>query len=253
MLLWTLKIGLLVYIGFGALLYFAQRSMLYLPVAENPAEDVKIERLPIEEGSLKLWVLEPEQDHAVIYFGGNAEDVYWNAADFRASLPAHAAYLVNYRGYGGSTGSPSEEALFADALRIFDELRERHTKISVIGRSLGSGIAVYLASQRPVDRLVLVTAHDSALAIAKRLYPVYPVGLMLKDRYESVRYAADVSAPTLVVIAENDTMIPREHADNLAQAFADGQVEQLVIDNAGHNDISGHARYWKEIARFLTP
>ncbi len=251
MLLWAIKIGLLVYIGFGVLLYVMQRSMMYMPVGENLAENVPVERLAIDEGSLKLWVLAPEHEHAVIYFGGNAEDVYWNAPDFRTSLPQHAVYLVNYRGYGGSSGSPSEAAFFADALQIFDTLRERHKKISVIGRSLGSGVATYLASQRPVEHLVLVTPHDSALAVARRLYPVYPVGLMLKDRYESARYAAEVRAPTLLLIAEHDRMIAREHSVNLWQAFADGQAEQIVIDGAGHNDISGRARYWDEIAGFL--
>ena len=187
-----LKVSVLVYLGFGLYLYLAQRSFMYFPVPERDASDVRAEYLTNAGESLKLWVLGPESDQAVIYFGGNAEDVYLNVAGFRAALPAHTSYLVNYRGYGGSSGAPTEQNLFSDALRIYDVLRDRHQRIAVIGRSLGSGVAAYLASRREVDRLVLITPHDSALALAKSMYPVYPVSLLLKDRYDSVAYAPDI-------------------------------------------------------------
>ncbi len=252
-LLWAIKIGLLVYLGLGVVLYVAQRALMYPPVAENAAEDVPVEWLAIDGGRLKLWVLSPQQPHAVIYFGGNAEDVYWNVEDFRRALPGHAVYLVNYRGYGGSSGSPSEAALFADALRLFDSLRERHARVSVIGRSLGSGVATYLASRRPVERLVLATPYDSTLAVARASYPIYPVGLLLKDRYESVRYAAEVPSPALLLVAENDTLIPREHSNRLARSFDPAQVRLVVVEGAGHNDIAAYPRYWQAIADFLHP
>ncbi len=253
MLLGMLKVSVLVYLGFGLYLYLAQRSFMYFPVPGRDASDVRAEYLSSAGESLKLWVLGPESGQAVIYFGGNAEDVYHNVADFRAALPAHTSYLVNYRGYGGSSGSPTEANLFADALRIYDVLRERHARIAVIGRSLGSGVATYLASRREVDRLVLITPHDSALAVAKRLYPVYPVSLLLKDRYESVSYAPHIQAPTLIVTAEHDRIIPQGHSERLAQAFDPGLVEQVVITSAGHNGLSGHQQYWDALGRFLNP
>lgn len=251
MLLWMIKISLLVYLGFGAFLYLAQRNLMYFPVPERDAVDLPVEYLASDGERLKIWVLNGDSPHAVIYFGGNAEDVYHNAEDFRRTLPGHAVYLVNYRGYGGSSGTPTEEGLLGDALQLYDRLSNRHQTVSAVGRSLGSGVATYLASQRPIHRLVLVTPLDSTLALARRLYPVYPVAWMLKDRYESVKYADRISAPTLFLIADNDRIIPARHSERLAMAFADGLVERAVIENAGHNGLSGYARYWEEIARFL--
>lgn len=250
-MLWLLKIGALSYLGFGALLYVGQRGMMYFPVTERSSSSLMAERLPVDGAELKVWVVNPGQAQGALYFGGNAEDVAYNAADFAAFLPGHTVYLVNYRGYGGSSGKPTETALFADALAAFDHFRARHDSLDVIGRSLGSGVAVYLASQRRVERLALVTPHDSALAVARRLYPVYPVKWMLKDRYESVRYAADVSAPVQLLVAENDQIIPREHAERLAAAFTEAPVQHVVIEGAGHNDISGHPSYWASLREFL--
>jgi len=166
-------------------------------------------------------------------------------------MPGTSVYLVNYRGYGGSTGSPSEAALFADAVQLFDLLSERHTRISAIGRSIGSGVAAYLAAERPVERVVLITPQDSAVAIAKRLYPIYPVDWMLKDKYDNVAHARRISAPVQVVIAANDRIIPPEHAERLVQTFVYEPVEKVVIDGAGHNTISAFDGYWEAIAAFL--
>src|SRR5260370_41081884 len=91
--------------------------------------------------------------HALIYFGGNAEDVSLNMPSLSAGFPDSAIYLLHYRGYGGSSGRPSEGALFADALTLFDQVHSKHPDVDVVGRSLGSGIAVYVASLRPVTRL----------------------------------------------------------------------------------------------------
>ena len=247
-----LKISVIVYLGFGLYLYLAQRSFMYFPTVERASSAARVEYVQNQDEQIKLWIVGPDSDRAVIYFGGNAEDVYANAAEFRRALPERTVYLVNYRGYGGSSGSPTEAALFADALSIFDTLSERHTEIAVIGRSLGSGVATYLASRREVDRLILATPHDSVLAVAQSMYPVYPVSLLLKDRYESVSYAPGIQAPTLLVIAEHDRIIPHRHSTRLAEAFDPGLVEQVVIQKVGHNGLSGHQQYWDEFKRFLS-
>lgn len=251
MLLSLLKLLLLVYLGLGVYLYFAQRSFMYFPVAERDARDAQSEYLSCGGARLKVWVVNPGRQQAVLYFGGNAEDVGANASDFHMTLPTHTVYLVNYRGYGGSSGSPGQDALFADAQCVFDAVSGRHREISLIGRSLGSGVAVSLATRRPVRRLVLVSAYDSALSIAQRLYPIYPLRLLMKDPYLSVRYAPQVVAPTLIISAENDRIVPPEHSRRLAGAFAPGRAQQVGIDGADHNDLAAHRRYWGEIARFL--
>ena len=122
------------------LLYLSQDRLLYLPtpeVAHGGASALSIGRGSV---TLKVWELHGAAAPALIYFGGNAEDVGANIADFDAAFPARAVYLVNYRGYGGSTGRPSETALTGDAEAIYDALRAQHDPIAVIGRSLGSGM-----------------------------------------------------------------------------------------------------------------
>src|SRR3989338_7417387 len=109
--------------------------------------------------------------NALIYFGGNAEDVSLNLPGFSEAFPEHAIYLLHYRGYGGSTGQASEEAIRRDALAMFDRVQVEHPHTVVVGRSLGSGVAVYLASQRPAARLVLITPYDSLQEIAAGQFP----------------------------------------------------------------------------------
>lgn len=251
MLLQMLKIGLLVYLGFGLVLYLSQRSFMYFQLPERDSGPGLAEYLDCGDVRLKIWVVNPGQPSALVYFGGNAEDVAYNAPDLSRVAPGHTLYLVNYRGYGGSTGKPSQEGLFADALCVFDMAAKRHDRVDVLGRSLGSGVAVYLASERQVGRLLLATPHDSAVAIGQRLYPVYPVRLLLRDPYPSVEYAPRVTAPTLLLIAEQDRIIPPEHSHRLAEAFAPDVAQTVVIPRAGHNDLSGYGAYWDAIGDFL--
>lgn len=241
----------ILYLGFGALLYVRQRSYLYIPVTERHPAAQNFEWVRSNDQSLKIWVVSPGNNRALIYFGGNAEDVFYTAEEFSRFLPQYTVYLVNYRGYGGSTGQPSESALYADALAVYDHLRQRHSEIATIGRSLGSAIAAYLAGQRPLERLALVTAPDSALAIARKAYPFYPVSLLLKDQYLSVNHAPQIEAPTLLLIAGQDRIIPPAHSLNLLHRFRPEVVEKIIIPEAGHNNIQLFPDYWNALRKFL--
>ena len=157
---------------------------------------------------------------------------------------------MNYRGYGGSDCHPAEKALFRDSEIVFDAVSGRHKTVSLIGRSLGSGVACWLASQRPVDRMVLVTPYDSILNIASAAYPVFPVRYLLKDQYRSSEYATGIDVPVLAVLAENDGVIPADSSNRLVEAFA-GDVEVEVLPGTGHNDLQGHSRFYSLIGGFL--
>ncbi len=186
---------------------------------------------------------------AVVYFGGNAEDVSLNLPDFRAAFPGHSLFLMHYRGYGGSAGEPSEEGLFADGVALLDRVVAAHPNVTLIGRSLGSGIAVRLAAVRPVSQLVLVTPYDSILGIAQQQFALFPVRWLLRDKYESWRYAPLVSAPVLLLAAEHDEVIPRASTELLRTRFQQGNLRYAVIPNTGHNTISQNQAYWE----FLRP
>ncbi len=242
---------LIIYAACCLFLYLAQRSLIYFPTAEsaNPlAQDLRIAS-GIE--TLQVWQLNPGARRAIIYFGGNAEDVANNTPLFADMFAGQTVYLVNYRGYGGSSGSPSEAGLFADAEAVFDFITPRYSGVHVIGRSLGSGVAVHLASVRDVDKLVLVTPYDSIASIAQKSLPIFPVALLIKDRYDSARIAPGLVNQTLMLLAERDEVIPRASSEKLIAAFAPALVTRVVIRQADHNSIGMMANYRETLDSFL--
>jgi pimeloyl-ACP methyl ester carboxylesterase len=186
----------------------------------------------------------------VMYFGGNAEEVSWMLDDAVRRAPGTGWLLVDYRGYGSSGGSPSEKALVADALRWYDQMSSQHKNVYLFGRSLGSGVAVQLAAQRPVAGVILVAPFDSLVEVGKRHYPFLPVNWMLKHRFDSVALAPAIKAPVLCIVASHDEIIPAQHAKRLYEAWG-GEKRWVELEGAGHNSTDNAANYWTSIAAFL--
>jgi pimeloyl-ACP methyl ester carboxylesterase len=244
-------IALVGYAGVCGALYFVQRSLLYFPTPESKSSRAEALSIAADGAVLKVWRVPGGDDRALIYFGGNGDDVAANIAPLAAALPDATIYLVNYRGYGGSTGAPSEAALLADAELVFDRARAEHERVDVIGRSLGSGVAVHLAAVREVSKLVLVTPYDSILRIAQSRFPFVPVSWLLKDTFDSVAKAARVRAPVLVLLADLDISIPRAHSERLAAAFAPGQATMFTVARTDHDSISESPEFGRALADFL--
>ena len=137
-----------------------------------------------------------------------------------------------------------------DAVALYDHVRATHSEVSVVGRSLGSGVAVQLASGRDVSRLALVTPFDSLVNVARTHFQWLPVGLLMLDRFDSAREAPAIAADVLVIIAEADEIIPRGRSDALIEAFR-SRPRVVVLEGARHNDIDLDSRYLDEIAAFL--
>jgi hypothetical protein len=234
-----------IYLGFCGLLFFLQRSLIYFPQPSALRSPATTFRVPVAEADVLASVRPRDGAKALLYFGGNAEDVSLSLPLFSRDFPEHAIYLLHYRGYGGSSGTPSEEAIQKDALALFDTVHARHPEVVVVGRSVGAGVAVRLASQRPVSRLVLVTPYYSLEEIASRLYPYVPVRWLLRDKFEAWRYAPRVVAPTVLVAAGNDEVIPRSSTERLLACFGKGVATLEVIAGATHNTISESPRYFE--------
>jgi pimeloyl-ACP methyl ester carboxylesterase len=225
----------------------AQRSLIYFPQPRTgPAAAVTLD---VEGARLVVSVRPGDADRAVLYFGGNAEDVSHSVDSLAPAFPGAALYLPHYRGYGGSSGRPSEAALFADGLALFDDVHRRHPRVTLIGRSLGSGVAAYVASRRPVTRVVLVTPFESLAAVGARHYRILPVRLLLRDRFDSAAYAPAITAPTLLLAAADDTIIPPEHAAALLRAFPPGLATLEVLEGVDHNTIHLSPAYIGLLAR----
>jgi len=249
-----LNLALLVaaaYAGLCAWLFLSQRSQIYFPVPESDPPGVQAIRLQSGDATLKIWVVERPGPRALIYFGGNAEDVSGNLTSFAPAFPDHSLYLVNYRGYGGSTGSPSESALVADANAVYDHLHARFPEISVVGRSLGSGVAMQLASARDVRRLVLVTPYDSLVNVAGAHFPMFPVAMLMRDRYDCIGRVHAVRAPVLAVIAGDDEIIPRARSEALVSAFPQSQIRVTLLEGATHKSIDLFPGYMRAVGDFL--
>jgi pimeloyl-ACP methyl ester carboxylesterase len=242
---------ILIYIGCCGYLYIAQRSFIYFPTPESRNVGAEDLRLELDGATVQIWRLAAENKDAVIYFGGNAEDVAQNIGQFSRTFPDKTIYLVNYRGYGASTGTPSEAAIVGDAQAIFDHISPVHSSISIVGRSLGSGVAMFLAATRNAERLVLVTPYDSIARLAQSSFPIFPVSAILKDRYDSLSHAAAISVPTLLLIAEQDEFIPMKSSRSLAAALNPAITTVNIIGNATHNTIQNFDQYTKELGDFL--
>jgi uncharacterized protein len=251
MLFSVVALGAFVYVCFCACLYLFQRSFIYFPVpAVNgvAAEEVWLES---DEARLRVWRLRADRPHAILYFGGNAEDVSLNVREFGAWFPDQAIYLVNYRGYGGSSGSPSESGFHRDAEVVFDFIRSRHRRVSVVGRSLGAAVAVRLAATQELQRLVLITPFDSLAGLAREYYPIFPTSLLLREKYDALADAGSLQAPVLLIVAGRDEIIPRERSENLVQAILPSLLSVVVIEDATHNTIGAAAEYGRALRGFL--
>ena len=242
------------YVAVGSFLYINQRDFLYHPTAEVASHHTHL-FMENDDEKINIIVLNGEHPNAILYFGGNAESMGESADYIAAQFPDFSVYLMDYRGYGSSTGEASEKALYSDALKLYDVIKEKHKRISVGGRSLGTAIATYVAANREVSKLALITPFDSIINVAQGRYPLYPVELLLHDKYDSLSRVKKISAKTFIVIAQNDKVIPRERTNKLIEAFQRSRSKEVleiaVIENRGHADISSDDRYYKIMQDFI--
>ena len=242
----------LVYAGICALLFFKQRELTYYPGATQVSAQETDYSLVHEGITLRGWRLNPGKTRALIYFGGNAERLEMSREEFAELFPDRTVYLLSYRGYGASEGKPDQAALFGDALALYDHVSAQHPRapIAIIGRSLGSGVASYVASQRPVERLALVTPFDSLAAGAQSHYPMFPARFLMRDRFDSTRYLPQYRGPLLVLRAGRDEVVPPANTDKLLASLKN-RPQVIDFPQADHNGISGDPRYAEALRDFL--
>jgi pimeloyl-ACP methyl ester carboxylesterase len=240
-----LVVAVVLYLLICCLLWVFQRSLIYLPQPRAVGGASTVVELARPDAKIMVSVRPHTGPNAMIYLGGNAEDVSLNLLPFSQAFPEQALYLMHYRGFGGSTGSPSEALITADAEALFDTVYKEHSHVTVVGRSLGTGVAIHLVSERPAARLVLITPYNSLLQIGIARMPLFPVKWMLRDTYESWRYAPLINVPTLFIAAQNDKIIPRASTEELLSHFKSGIATMKIIPDSGHNTLSDSPLYLK--------
>src|SRR5262245_47748864 len=236
-------------------LYFPSRRLAAAPKDYGlDAEDLR----PKAEDGIELfgWWIRGEGKRAVLFFHGNAG----NAADRldRAKILHDRfgldVFLVDYRGYGRSAGSPSEEGLVRDARAVYETAKSRGfppERIVAFGESLGSAVAVGLAAERPCEGLILETPFLSIREMARRHYPFVP-GFLIRTRFDNGARIPAIAAPKLFLVAERDTIVPPEQGRRLFE-LAPPPKTLYLIPNAGHNDtyVTGGEPYWQAVGSFL--
>lgn len=237
-----------IYLAAALSLYLFQRKLIYYPDAAyyTPADaglsDVREVRLDTPDGAslLAWWSPARPGQPTLLYFHGNAGSLLGRADRIkRFAAAGFGVFMPAYRGYGGSTGAPSETALIADAQLAHEHLRQAGIAAADIipyGESLGSGVAVQLAATRPVGALILDAPYTSLPDVGKALYPIMPVEMFMVDRFESKRHIAGVEAPILILHGSRDQTIPLAFGEALFEAAPEPK-EMAVIEGAGHSDI----------------
>ena len=256
----------MMWLGLAAAVAANQRRLVFNP---NVAREVLRPRssghrtrpvvLRAADGTrLSGWLMTPPTSGthpAVVYFGGRSEEVSWVVRDAGKLFPDMTVLVVNYRGYGDSHGDPTELHFIEDGCMLFDWLAAHHhvnaRRIAVVGRSLGSGVAVQVAKARPVHAVVLITPYDSILALAKRKFRGMPIEYMLRHRFESIKFAPLLTAPTYVLRAASDDIVPHSHTDQLVAKL--GRLcGDDIVSGSNHLNIPYLEATQARIAAFLT-
>lgn len=255
-------VGLAVVVGGVMLGLFAlQRRLVYHPQSDPVAppsaglapglQDVRLQAVDGVELHAWYW---PAEGPAILFLHGNAGDRSHRWELVRAlHARGFAVLALDYRGYGGSGGTPSEVGLYRDAEAAAGWLAERgHARVAYVAESLGTGVAVELAVRRPPVALVLEAPFDGLVEVGRHHFPWLPVRWLLRDRFASAAKIPKVTAPLLVIHGDRDEVVPQARGRALFDAATEPK-QWLGVPGAGHNDLRSRMgeRYYDAVEGFL--
>jgi uncharacterized protein len=236
--------------GFVALMYAVQRSLLYHPDRKRTApadgglpnaEEVVLDTADGEK--VIVWHVRPKPGRPLLlYFQGNAGTLAYRAGRFAAlTEDGDGLVALSYRGYSGSSGSPTEAGLMIDAETAYRFARSQHpdTRLVAFGESLGTGVAVAVATRHPVAAVILESPYTSIADVAASIYWFLPVRLLIKDPFYSDRLIGKISAPILVLHGVRDSVVPIAFGERLF-ALAREPKRFVRFPDGTHADLDHH-------------
>lgn len=246
---WLLIVGA-GYAGILVLMYVFQRQLMYFPdpartppAAAGLAQAQEVRLATVDGERLIAWHVPPRGDRPVmLYFHGNGGALNLRVDRFKwLTADGDGLVALSYRGYGGSSGRPSEQGLINDALAAYDFAVSRYParRIVLWGESLGSAVAVALAAQREVGGLILDAPFTSAADVGAAAYPFAPVRWLIKDAFRSDRRIGKVKAPVLVLHGERDRVVPIRFGERLF-ALANEPKRMVRLPQGNHSDLDDH-------------
>ena len=245
----------------GLAVFFLQEKLLFYP-EKLPENYVFESKFPLEERWLEvdgtkihtLYFRGKEASGLILYFHGNAGNLasWGGVGEELVERTGWDVWMVDYPGYGKSGGMiTSEDQLHDIALALYSAGNATgHTKIAAMGRSIGSGLALKLASQMPLQGLVLETPYYSLARLAKEKFPWVP-GFLLRYPIRSYEWMPKVTAPVLFLHGREDEIIPYAHSEDLLKLAPEGKAKLVTFERGRHNDLSSHEPYWQAVAEFF--
>lgn len=240
---------IIIYLIACALLYVFQRNLIYFPSTQAVPLDHALAHERFQEITattadgltLKGWYAPAgAKKYTLVFFHGNADSL--RSASMIASVYINAGYgflVTEYRGYSGLPGNPTEDGLYHDGRAFMQALKDAgvdESTVVLFGHSLGSGVAVQLATEFKVAGLILLAPLLSVVDVAQKRFFIFPVSLMVKDRFANSEKIANVSAPILIAHGGRDNIVPPEQGQGLFQLARQPKEFKLFLDD-GHNDI----------------
>lgn len=256
------KIVAFLYFLIGIVLYMFQEKLLFLPTVL--AEDYKytsvynFEEITLEpEDNVTLNAIHYKVEKpkgVMLYFHGNAGDLSrWSKVSEFFVAKNYDVLIMDYRTYGKSKGKLSEQAFYNDAQLFYNYLLKQYeaSKITIYGRSLGTGIATYVASKNKAKQLILETPYSSITAVAKHRFPVFPIKWLLKYKFPSEDFIKKVTCPITIFHGAEDKVVPYQFGVKLAEQAKKDQVNFITIDNGSHNNLVTFDAYLEGIDKIL--
>jgi uncharacterized protein len=259
-LAWTAVIAICLYAAFAAMIYLAQRSLMYFPDRAHvtPAEaglpEAEQVTLTASDGvQVAAWHVPPRDGKPVIvYFHGNGGALRFRVPRFRKLVDDGIGLVaLEYRGYGSSAGSPSEQGLIADGEAAYGFAAARYPAQQLVlwGESLGSGVAIAVAAERPLGRVILEAPFTSAVALGSEHYWYLPVRLLMKDQFRSDSRIGKVTAPLMIMHGVHDRVVPYAMGERLFD-LANRPKHFVRFLDGGHEDLDANGAL-DAVARFL--
>jgi fermentation-respiration switch protein FrsA (DUF1100 family) len=243
------------------LLGFAfQRNLIFFPgklskdfIFNKPAEEVFIQTSDGER--INALFYKNDKREVMLYFHGNAGDLSnWQDVAHDFTSIGYNFLIIDYRGYGKSSGTITEKGLYADGEAAYqfliDEKGFHQDEVIIYGRSIGTGVAVDIASRHAVKGLILEAPYTSLKKLANEKMPYLLPSLFLRFHFDNIGKINSVNSPVLFIHGKNDTLIPPSHTDKLYNSFS-GRKKKVIVQEAAHNDLNDFAEYHEALVKAI--
>jgi uncharacterized protein len=214
-------------VAYGAQRYVRQREIIYAIPPIDPEAEKQAVNLTED---MKGWIVNEGRPNAILYFSGNGESVDALRTEFVGLFPDRTVYLMPYPSFPPNPGEISEKNVVKNALALYDAVVNKHEAVGLVGRSMGTGVAIQVATKRKVDQMLLISPFDQLFNAEGNLVPFVPNRFTMKDKYNSIALAPSIRVPTVFVVGEKDVDVTPRNSQRLAAAFG---VPPAIVEVPG--------------------